>query len=77
MSKGLEIVFIGCLYLNFYVVVSSEILFANGSGDWGSILGRVVSKTQKIVLGASLLNNIITCRSRVSGTIQGKELRLP
>ena len=31
-------------------------VFANGLGDWGSIPGRVIPKTQKIVLDASLLN---------------------
>ena len=31
-------------------------LFANGLGDLGSILDRVIPKTQKIVLDASLLN---------------------
>ena len=31
-------------------------VFANGQGDWSSILGRVIPKTQKIVLDAALLN---------------------
>ena len=31
-------------------------VFANGPGDLGSILGQVISKTQKLVLDASLLN---------------------
>ena len=31
-------------------------LFANGPGDLGSIPGRVIPKTQKMVLDASLLN---------------------
>ena len=31
-------------------------VFANGPGDLGSISGRVISKTQKMVLDASLLN---------------------
>ena len=31
-------------------------VFTNGSGDWGSIPGRVIPKTQKIVFDASLLN---------------------
>ena len=30
--------------------------FANGLGDQGSIPGRVIPKTQKIILDASLLN---------------------
>ena len=33
-------------------------VFANGPGDMGSILGRVIQKTQKIVLDTSLLNTI-------------------
>ena len=32
-------------------------VFANDPGDLGSIPGWVIPKTQKIVLGASLLNN--------------------
>ena len=31
-------------------------VFANGLGDCGSISGRVIPKTQKMVLDASLLN---------------------
>ena len=31
-------------------------VFANGPGDQGSIPGRVIPKTQKMVLDASLLN---------------------
>ena len=31
-------------------------VFANGLGDWGSIPGRVIPKTQKMVLDAPLLN---------------------
>ncbi len=31
-------------------------MFANGPGDLGSIPGRVIPKTQKIVLDAALLN---------------------
>ena len=31
-------------------------VFTNGLGDWGSIPGRVIPKTQKMVLGAALLN---------------------
>ena len=30
--------------------------FANGPGDWGSIQGQVIPKTQKLVLDAALLN---------------------
>ena len=31
-------------------------VFANSPGDRGSILGRVIPKTQKLVLDAALLN---------------------
>ena len=31
-------------------------VFANDPGDWGSIPGRVIPKTQKMVLDTSLLN---------------------
>ena len=31
-------------------------VFANGPGDWGSIPGRVIPKTQKMVLDTTLLN---------------------
>ena len=31
-------------------------VFANGPGDLGSILGRVITKTQKIVFDATLLD---------------------
>ena len=32
-------------------------VFANGSGDQGSIPGRVIPKTQKITLDTALLNS--------------------
>ena len=31
-------------------------VFANGLGDWGLIPGRVIPRTQKMVLDATLLN---------------------
>ena len=31
-------------------------VFTNSLRDWGSILGRVIPKTQKMLLDASLLN---------------------
>ena len=33
-------------------------VFANGLGDQGSIPGRVIPKTQKMVLDAALLSNL-------------------
>ena len=35
----------------------TKIVFANGPGDLGSIPGRVIRKTQKMVLDAALYNN--------------------
>ena len=40
--------------LNCYSLVGR--VFANGPGDWGSIPGRVIPKTLKIILDTSLLN---------------------
>ncbi len=34
----------------------TSVVFANGPGDLGSIPGRVIPKTQKMVLDTSLLN---------------------
>ena len=31
-------------------------VFDNGPGDWGSIPGQIIPKTQKMVLDAALLN---------------------
>ena len=36
------------------IVINS--MFINGPGGWDSISGRVISKTQKMVLDASLVN---------------------
>ena len=33
-------------------------LFANGLGDWGSIPGQVIPKTQKMVLDSAFLNTL-------------------
>ena len=54
-------------------------VFANGPGDLGSIPARVIPKTQKMVLDASLLN---TPHYKVringkTGAIQGKENHSP
>ena len=50
---------------------------ANGPGGRGSILGRVIPKTQKSYLMSPCLTlSILRYRSRVSGAIQGKEYRL-
>ena len=48
--------------------------FANGPEDLGSIPGRVISKTQKMGLDASLLSTQhYKVRIKSSGAIQGKE----
>ena len=41
-----------------YLSTGLVIVFANGLGDWGSIPGRVILKTQKMVLNTSLLNTL-------------------
>ena len=49
-------------------------VFANGPGDRGSIPGRVIPKTQKIVLDAALLNTQhYKVRIKGSGAIQEME----
>ena len=40
----------------FQYICQISIMFANSPGDWGSIQGRVIPKTQKMVLDAALLN---------------------
>ena len=54
-------------------------VFANGPGDQGSFLGRVIPKTQEVVLDISLLNtqHYKVCFKGKCGAIQGKEERLP
>ena len=54
-------------------------LFANGPGDWCSIPGRVIPKTQKMVLDSALLNTQ-HYQERIKGkrdNIQGNELHPP
>ena len=56
-----EIVFVVKSYGYILYILSPDIglavrVFANGPGDLGSIPGRVIPKTQKMVLDASLLN---------------------
>ena len=41
---------------NFVFLVDFFLYFANGPGDLGSIQGRVIPKTLKMVLDTSLLN---------------------
>ena len=44
-------------------------MFANGSGDRGSIPGWVISKNQKMVLDAALLN-IQHYKERIKGKVE-------
>ena len=47
------------IFKQFYLIPDIGMMvrvFANGPGDLGSIPGRVIPKTQKMVLHASLLN---------------------
>ena len=54
-------------------IVSFFFQFANGPGDLGSIPGRVIPKTQKLVLDASLLNTLYY-KVRIKGKVeQSKE----
>ena len=51
------------IYIHIYIV------FANGLGDLGSIPGRVIPKTQKMVLDASLLN-VQDYKVRIKGKVE-------
>ena len=42
--------------ISIFISINYIRVFANGPGDLGSIPGRVIRKTQKMVLNASLLN---------------------
>ena len=44
------------LYLKCLHPFEEILVFANGSEDWDSVPGRVIPKTQEIVLDISLLN---------------------
>ena len=42
------------MYIYIYWTISIMVrVFANGPGDWGSITGRVIPNTQKLVLDTS------------------------
>ena len=52
-----------------------SIVFANNLGDWGSIWGRVIPKTQKMGLDAALLNTQ-HYKARIKGKVeQSREWR--
>ena len=50
--------FIMLMHLDGAIGVMSKV-FTNGPGDEGSISGRVIPKTQKMVLENSLLNSAL------------------
>ncbi len=52
-------------------------VFANGLGDWGSIPGRVIPKTKKMVLDAALLNTQHNKERFVEVAIEKGAFRLP
>ena len=63
----------GLLYSNTQTIGIKVRVFASCLGDWGSIQGRVIPKTQKwYLLPLCLTLNFIRYRSRVSGGIQRK-----
>ena len=51
----LSLGFFFCYHILAYIGLAVRV-FANGPGDLGSIPGRVIPKTQKVVLDASFLN---------------------
>ena len=56
-------------YILFRVIGLMSRVLANGSGDRGSIPGRVIPKTQKIVLDPALLNTQ-HYRVRIKGKVE-------
>ena len=44
------------LHFCFQTLVNTLPMVGNGPGDWGAISGRVIPKTQKMVLDTSFLN---------------------
>ena len=56
------------LYTSRAIGLMSKV-FANGSGDWGSIPGRVIPKTQKMVLDATMLS-IQHYKVRIKGKVE-------
>ena len=64
-----------CLFNDMSIPYGSFIIglmgrvFANGSGDRGSIPDRVIPKTQKMVFDAALLNTQ-HCKVRIKGKVE-------
>ena len=44
------------MHITYWAIGLMNRVFANGSGDRGSIPGSIIPKTQKMVLDANLLN---------------------
>ena len=67
------------LYIYIYIYIQKIGLgvraFANGPGDLGSIPGRVIPKTQKMVLDASLLNTQ-HYKVRIKGKVEQSRERI-
>ena len=64
---------INILFCYFLIIIYYHGLvdreFANGLGDWGSILSRVIQKTQKMVLDATLLSTQ-HCKVQIKGKLE-------
>ena len=64
-------IYLDFLVINFslyiYICDQEVRVFANGPGDLDSIPGRVITKTQKMVLDASLLN---TQHYKIKGKVE-------
>ena len=57
------------LFLRNKIVTIKRNVFANGTGDRGSIPGRVIPKTQKMVLDAALLSTLYY-KVRINGKVE-------
>ena len=62
------------LWLRWSIIDLEGRVFANGPGDRGSISGRVISKTLKMVLDISLLNTQHKVRIKGKGSNPGKRV---
>ena len=57
-----------CIYIYIYVY-ANVCIYVYGPGDWVSIPGQVIPKTQEIVLDAALLNTY-HYKVRVKGKVE-------
>ena len=70
----MPILYKGCKMVIIKYVVSLSFglmsrVFADGLGDWGSIPGRVIPKTQKMVLDSALLSTQYS-KVRIMGKVE-------